>query len=154
MGLGDIFKRKSKKGEPTDLEKKIMLCRGYAKLWSDFFQYFSDSLEGVTITDKQEAAFFKYMTVLATRHFEFITKMGQDLKAGDNILVLLQEIVSLRNLQEMSEAEFSSTQVKWHEIYIHMNKTLGRLMQKMPATPSKNGESASKKEDAKASAPA
>jgi hypothetical protein len=138
MGLGDIIKRKSKKGEPTDLEKKIMLCRGYAKLWSDFFQYFSDSLEGVTITEQQEAAFFKYMTVLATRHFEFVTKMDKDLKVGEQILVLLRDIVSLHNLQEMSEAEFSSTQIRWHEIYIHMNKTLGRLIQKMPITAAKN----------------
>ncbi len=134
MGFMDIFKSRSKKGEPTVLEKKIMLCRGYAKLWSDFFQFFSDSLEGVTITDKQEAAFFKYMTVLSTRHFEFVTKMGEDLKAADSILVLLKDIGSLRNLQGMSEAEFSSTQVKWHEIFIHMNKALGRLIQKMPVT--------------------
>ena len=43
MGLADKFKKRNKKGEPTELEKKIQLCRGYAKLWSDFFQYFADT---------------------------------------------------------------------------------------------------------------
>ena len=150
MGFLDMFKGKPKKGEPTALEKKIMLCRQYAKLWSDFFQFFSDSLEGVTITDKQEASFFKYMTVLSTRHFEFVTKMGEDLKAADDILVLLRDIGTLRNLQEMLEAEYSSTQVKWHELYIHMNKTLGRLIQKMPVTVPKTSSAEKPKPEAPA----
>ncbi|MCX7013550.1 MAG: hypothetical protein NTW86_13510 [Candidatus Sumerlaeota bacterium] len=133
MGFGDIFK--SKKKTAADLEKKIQLCKGYAALWREFFEkYFADSLQNAKITEEQEAAFFKTMTVLANRHFEFVSKMGEDLKGGDKLLSFLGEVVSLAHLQAMSEAEFSATQVRWHELFIELNKTLGRLLQRMPVT--------------------
>jgi len=75
------------------------------------------------------------VTILATRHFEFVTKMGEDFHQADRLLDFLIEVVSLSNLQSMSEAEFSSVQVRWHELFIEMNKTLGRLLQQLPPPP-------------------
>lgn len=126
---------RSKKNEPTELEKRIQFCRSYTKLWADLFNFYSDRLEDSSITSQQEEEFFKIVSVLANRHYELTVRMGSDLKDGDKILDYLEKLVSLSNLQTLSEAEFSMTQVSWHEIFIGLNKALGHLVQRMPAAP-------------------
>ena len=124
---------KSKKNEPSDLEKKIQFCRQYAKIWADLFNYFSDKLDDASVTPQRDDEFFKIMSVLASRHFELTARLGDDLKDADKITDLLGKLVGLANLQNMSEVEFSTTQVAWHEIFIGLNKALGRLVQQLPA---------------------
>lgn len=126
---------KSKKNEPSELEKKIQFCRTYTKLWADLFSFFSDKLDEATVTAQKEDEFFKITSILANRHFELTERMGSHLKEGDMIIDFLCKMVSLTSLQALSEAEFSSTQVRWHEIFIALNKTLGRLVQQMPQAP-------------------
>ncbi|OPZ19506.1 MAG: hypothetical protein BWZ10_00926 [candidate division BRC1 bacterium ADurb.BinA364] len=131
MGLANLFSRK--KNEPTELEKKIQFLKAFCKLWADFFEdFFSESLEGKTIDPQDEEAFFKTMTVLATRTFELKARLEKEFKDPERIINYLAQIVSLANLQTMSEAEFSSMQTRWHEIFISLNKSMGKLLQQLP----------------------
>lgn len=134
---------KNKKGEPSALERKIQFCRSYSKLWADLFTFYADKLDEAKISPQQEEEFFKIMSVLANRHFELTVRLGDHLKDGDKILEYLGKLVSLANLQTMSEAEFSSTQVRWHEIFIGLNKAMGGLVAQLPQTPPPKGAAAS-----------
>jgi len=134
---------KRKKDEPTDLEKKIQFCRSYTKLWADLFSFYADKLDDASISPQQEEEFFKITSVLANRHFELTVRMGKDLQDGDKILEYLTRLTSLSSLQGLSDAEFSSTQVRWHEIFIGLNKSLGRLVAQLPQPPeAKSGRAA------------
>jgi len=124
---------KTKKDEPSDLEKAIQFLRSYTKLWADLFQFFSDKIEEGSVNAQQEEEFFKIITILSTRHFELTNRAADDLKDSENIVKFLGTLVSLQHLQTVSEVEFSSTQVRWHEIFIGLNKALGKLVQKLPA---------------------
>lgn len=132
MGLGSLFARKKNKNEPSDLEKKIVVCQNYIKLWSEYFTYYSDSLEGVVIAPETEEKFFRIMGALAARLFEFSARMEDDFNADEKITTLLTETPTLAHLAPLSEAEYSAIQIRWHEIFIELNKTRGRLVQRLP----------------------
>lgn len=114
------------------LDEKIALCEEYSELWSNFFNFFADGLEGKKITGDAEAQFFRIMTDLARKEFALSYFMGDDFTGGDKIITLLNQTVSLMNLQGMSEAAFNKLQMDWHIIFISLRKCCGRLMQRRP----------------------
>jgi hypothetical protein len=119
-------------GPKIPLEEKISLCQNYAKEWAEFFGYFGDGFEGRKITAEGEAQFFRCMTDLARKQFRMEYFLGDDLQVGDKISGILGEAVSLMNIHGMSEAQFAQFQLKWHVVYIAINKCLGRLIARRP----------------------
>ena len=114
------------------LEDKIELCKGYTKLWSDFFKTFADGLEHKKIFANEEKTFFQMVTLLALRHYKFTEMMGNKLPDPGGILEVLSDAVSMQHLKELSEAQFSKLQVNWHTQFIAMNKCLGKLLIELP----------------------
>jgi len=135
MGLAflkKIFPDKKQDKGPTSLEKKIRICRSYTKLWADFFRFFADGLDHVKIKEQDESAFFQIMSRIAQNHFHFVEEMGEDFSKPQRILEVLCDAINLSNMKSMSEGQFSKTQLEWHEIFIDMNKSLGRLIAQLP----------------------
>ena len=120
-------------GKPfMNVEARINLCREYTKLWSDFFKTFADGLEGKKIYPNEEKTFNQIITLLAMQHYKFAEMMGDYLPDPDGILDVLGQAVSLQNLKELSDAQFSKLQVEWHTEFIAMNKCLGKLLAELP----------------------
>jgi hypothetical protein len=120
-------------GKPfMTLQDRIDLCKGYTKLWSDFFKTFSEGLEHKKIIRNEEVIFGQMVSLLAFKHYEFTEMMEKYLPDPDGILEVLSEAVSLQHLKELSEAQFSKFQVNWHSQFIAMNKCLGRLIIELP----------------------
>jgi hypothetical protein len=125
------------------LDEKIALCEEYSELWSNFFNFFADGLEGKKITGDAEAQFFRIMTELARKEFALSYFMESDFTGGDKIITLLNQTVSLMNLQGISEAAFNKIQMDWHIIFISLRKCCGRLIQRRPVkTPAAQAKAA------------
>ena len=116
-------------------EKKLAVLREYARLWQEYFKYFSDRIEGKRITEGEENAFAQLMNVLALNQFRFVETAYPYFKDPDSILKVLTETVSLSHLQQMSDAQFSKLQIDWHTIFIAMNKAIGKFIASMPPAP-------------------
>jgi hypothetical protein len=115
-----------------EIEEKIALCKEYTQRWALFFNFFGDGFEGRKITAENEGKFFQCTTDLARREFRLSYFMAEDFTRGSEILDILSKAVSLNHIHEMSEAQFSKFQLAWHQVFIALNKCLGRLMQQLP----------------------
>ncbi|MBN1901046.1 hypothetical protein JW926_06945 [Candidatus Sumerlaeota bacterium] len=115
-----------------NLAEKIQLCKDYTTLWSDFFKMFADGLEQKKIEPNEEKTFNQIVSLLAFKHYKFAEMMEKKLPDPDGILEVLCEAVSLQQLKELSEAQFSKLQVDWHTEFIAMNKCMGKLIIDLP----------------------
>ena len=116
----------------TSIENRLAICREYTRIWQEYFKFFSDSLEDKKIYEKDEQAFFQIVNVLALNHFRFVEMAGEYFKDGDAILGVLCDTISLQAMKGMSEAQYSKLQIDWHTLFILMNKTIGKLIAKLP----------------------
>ncbi len=120
-------------GKPwISVEQQIDLCKDYTRQWSDFFKIFADGLENKKITPNEERIFNQMLTILALKHFRFAEMMGENLPNPEGILEVLCDAVSLQQMKDLSEAQFSKLQVDWHTEFIAMNKCLGKLLSMLP----------------------
>lgn len=117
------------------LEERIAFVQEYIKLWRQFFEMFADGFEGRKITKKDEEEFARILNSLAHHHYRFAYTVGNEMSGVDSILKILCETTSLSHLKGLSEAQLSKIQIDWHEIFINMNKALGRLIARRPLTP-------------------
>lgn len=110
------------------LENRIAVCREYAELWQEFFQFFSDDFEEKGITEQMENEFENTMSVLALNHFKFQELCGDYMKDSQAILSILSDAVSLQVIRDMTESSRSKLMVEWHTTFIEMNKALGKML--------------------------
>jgi hypothetical protein len=122
--------KKVKKRALEEVDKKIKLCQEYTQMWAHFFNFFADGFESRKITPEAEAQFFQVMTDLARKQYRLRYFLQDDCPNDEKILNILGDGVSLANIHEMTEAQFNKMQHTWHVIFIALNKSLGRLMQK------------------------
>jgi len=122
--------KRAKRKASEELERIIRICQEYTQLWSHFFNYFADGFESRKITPEAETQFFQVMSDLARKQYRVRFFVKEDCPADEKMLSILSEAVSLANIHEMTEAQFNKMQHSWHVIFIALNKSLGRLMQK------------------------
>lgn len=126
--------QKAVQREREAAERKLAVVREYARLWQEYFKFFSDRVEGKRITEAEENAFAQLMNVLALNHFRFVETAYPHFKDPDSILKVLTETVSLSHIQQMSDAQYSKLQIDWHMIFIAMNKAVGKVMASLPTS--------------------
>lgn len=116
-----------KKQQFNSLESRIMVCKEYAALWQRFFSYFSESLTDKQITQQMETEFEHILSLLAFNQFKFEELVGEHMPDSRKILNVLADAVSLGTIKTMQEAHLNKLQLEWHELFISMNKALGKL---------------------------
>lgn len=126
----------------TAVDNRLAICKEYTRLWLEFFKFFADGFEDKKIYEKDEQAFFQLMNVLALNHYRFVEMAGEYFKEADGILKVLTETVSLGQIKQMSEAQFSKLLVDWHTLFISMNKAIGKLTLKLPSEKGKPAQTA------------
>lgn len=119
------------RNNPLSLENRIMICREYAELWQQFFQYFTEEWEEMEISEQMEKQFEQLVTVLAINHFKFAELCGDQMKDAQSMIKLLAAVPSLKNMKAMAEATRGKLMVEAHTLLIDMHKALGRLMAKL-----------------------
>jgi len=116
-----------KKQQFDSLESRIMICKEYAALWQRFFRYFSESLADKQITQQMESEFEQVLGVLAINQYKFEELVGEHMPDARKIVNVLTDAVSLATIKTMQEAHLNKLQLEWHELFISMNKALGKL---------------------------
>jgi hypothetical protein len=116
-----------KKQQLDSLEARIMICKEYAALWQRFFSYFSESLADKQITQQMESEFEQVLGILAINQYKFEELVGDHMPDARKILNVLSDAVSLGSIKSMQEVHLSKLQLEWHELFISMNKALGKL---------------------------
>ncbi|MCX7046791.1 MAG: TM2 domain-containing protein [Candidatus Sumerlaeota bacterium] len=160
-------RKKRKKGQLLDpneppemgsLEHRIQVCKAFLAMWQKYFDFFSESLENKKIEREEEKEFAQLTFQIAFEHFKFTSLMGGLFSESKKILNILDNCVSLSHLKGLPTASFMAMQVEWHEAFIGMNKTLGRLLIRLPPPeepkPQKTKGAAAKPAAASASAAA
>lgn len=113
----------------ASLDHRIQLLQEYTSDWQSFFNYFADGSTTGKITGEKESRFFQLCTKLARQQYRLRYFIGKNCPGDDKMLGILSEVVSLTNINEMSEAQFNKLQHAWHVIFIALNKSLGKLLQ-------------------------
>lgn len=166
MGLIPSKKKKRKPGDPPEIgsiEHQVQVAKQYGDLWQKFFQFFAERVDPKKITADHEKEFARFVYQIAYNHFKYTKMMGGEFGGGAKIMKILDHCPTLRHVHTLPDATFSSMQVDWHEVFIEMNKTQGRLKDKLPPPPEvrakieadkKAAKSKPKKKKAKAEAKA
>ena len=118
--------------ELVRLDNRIVVCREYIDLWMQFFRFFAEDMRDKEIKPAEEKAFFQIMTQLARKQFLFVELMADKFDRGPDIINVLTMAVSLVHIQNMQENTRSKLELDWHNLFLDMNKTLGRLLRMMP----------------------
>jgi hypothetical protein len=113
------------------MPNRIAVCREYAQLWQAFFQFFSDDLTEVQITEQMEKDFEGIIGILALNNYKFVELCGEYMKDPGEVVKILAEVCNLTNLKAMPEATFSKLQVAWHTAFIDMNRALGKMISRL-----------------------
>ena len=116
----------------TSLENRITVCQDYADLWQQFFQMWSEIGEDTEISPEAEADFEQIGNILALNHYKFSQLCGDYMKNSDDVVKILADVISLREIQLMAEATRAKLDVNWHTAFIDMNKALGRMLAALP----------------------
>jgi len=131
----EVSRVKAGSSASRQLEERIAFIQEYIKLWRQFFEAFADGFEGRKIFKRDEEEFARVLNSLAHHHYRFSFTAGKEMSGVDGILKILCEVSSLSHLKGLSEAQLGKIQVEWHEIFINMNKALGRWISRRPLTP-------------------
>jgi hypothetical protein len=107
---------------------RIAVCREYAGLWQAFFQYFSEDMTDIVLTEQMEQEFESLIGVLALNNYKFTELCGEFMKDPGEVVKILAEVGNLAHLKSLPEASYSKLQIGWHTAFIDMNRALGKLM--------------------------
>ncbi|MBI1289824.1 hypothetical protein GC173_01080 [bacterium] len=113
------------------MPNRIAVCREYAHLWQAFFQFFSDDLSEVQITEQMEKEFEGLIGILALNNYKFQELCGEFMKDPGEVIKILAEAGNLSTLKAMPEATFSKLQIAWHTAFIDMNRALGKMIARL-----------------------
>jgi len=118
---------------PDQLRKvnRLIVIREYTSLWQQFFSFFADDISERQFTEEEEQSFTEIVTMLAVNQFKFQELSKGYFKDADGIMEVIEEAVSLNHMQLMNQATFEKIQIKWHTLFISMNKAIGKLYKDM-----------------------
>lgn len=119
---------KTKRVNIKDPEYRLQVIQEYLRLWAELFQFLDDEIREKKITPDDEKRFFQQVTILASRHLQLMEVAGEDMKKPEDMINILNESVSLSYIKTMPDAHFSKMQVDWHELFLELNKCLGKLI--------------------------
>lgn len=119
---------KVKKINVKDPEYRLQVIQEYLRLWAEFFQFIDDDIREKKITPDDEKRFFQHVTTLASHHLPLIEVAGEDMKKPEDMVNILNESVSLSYVKTLPDAHFSKLQVDWHELFLELNKCMGKLI--------------------------
>ena len=110
---------------------RLIVIREYTSLWQQFFSFFADDISERQFTEEEEQSFTEIVTMLSINQFKFQELSRGYFKDADDILEVLEDAVSLQHIQLMNQASFEKMQIKWHTLFIAMNKAIGKLYKEM-----------------------
>ncbi|GAB4312273.1 MAG: hypothetical protein Kow0059_02680 [Candidatus Sumerlaeia bacterium] len=119
---------RQKKINVRDPEFRLQVVQEYLRLWAEFFQFIDDDIRDRKIGPEDEKRFFQHVTALASRHLALMEAAGDDMKKAEDMVNILNEAVSLSYIKTMPDAHFSKLQVDWHELFLELNKCVGRIL--------------------------
>jgi uncharacterized protein (DUF2236 family) len=114
------------------LTNRIAVVRDYAALWQQFFTFFAEELTDKQITADEEAEFANIVSLLAVNHYKFQELTRGYFDDAVKVIAVLEEAVSLEQMQLLPPATFSKMQLDWHTLFIGMHKTLGKMISELP----------------------
>jgi hypothetical protein len=120
--------KKQKKINIKDPEYRLHVIQDYLRLWSEFFQFIDDDIRDKKITPDDEKRFAQHVTTLAARNVSLTETAGEDVKKPEQIVDILNECVSCSYIKTLPDTHFNKLQVDWHEMFLELNKCVGRIM--------------------------
>ncbi len=123
-----------RKLKAIDLDEKIKVCQEYTQFWAQFFNLWGDGFEGRRVTSEDEAKYFKIITVLARKLYRFDYMMQKEFTKAELVQKVLSGASSLSHIHDMTDSQFGKFQLDWHVAFLAMNKCLGKLNQRKPAS--------------------
>lgn len=87
---------------------------------------------------EDENTFLTLKAQLAQKQAPLAQLLPKDLNLSQQIHEVLTQVVSLREIKEMSIPSYKKFEMGWHQIYLNLNSTFGILNANQPSRSSKN----------------
>lgn len=110
---------------------RITVVREYSVLWQQYFAFFSEDFTERQYTAEEEEEFSTIVSYLALNHYKFSELSKGYFKGSEGVLEVLEESVSLNQLQILPEASLDKLQIDWHTHFIAMNKAIGKMIKEL-----------------------
>ena len=116
----------------SSLDYRIAVMEEYTNLWQKFFSFFGEGFEGRRIREQEEKEFHEVIVALAKKHYRHCETIGDllDKSKKSKLLDIICETVSLSHIKSTAVSEFNSLMFDWHDVFIAMNRGLGKLLGK------------------------
>lgn len=119
--------RGGQKKKPSIQEERLNEIRQFLEVWIQFHKSYKRAYKGEEITSESEMDFLKMKSNLARRHQILMLSLEDDYLSGDSIRPILSQTVTLRQLSSIRPEHYEKIEKAWHNTYIHLNESLGRL---------------------------
>jgi hypothetical protein len=112
------------------LEYQIKTLHELSDLWMKYQPFLSPRVTEQQYTAQDEESFLKLKCDVALRHDVLLDVVGEDKNirsTAQSILQIVIRSISLRKLQQKTEAELQKMEIEWHDAYLLINDTIAQL---------------------------
>ncbi|RKY37513.1 MAG: hypothetical protein DRP78_00835 [Candidatus Omnitrophota bacterium] len=109
------------------LEDKIMRLKEFVSLWESFYTLFKDAINKKSFQEKEEQNFLELKSNIARKYQSLMDSLGIKPTAEDRTFDVISQIMSLKNMVNLSPLQLEKVENDWHNSYITFNKILGTL---------------------------
>ncbi len=120
-------KKKTSKKKLVDLDERLKEIKNFLDLWLQFHKSYKRAYRGEEVSLEAEGEFLKMKSLLARRHSRLMESLGKNYVGAEPIRPLLSQTVTLRHMTRIRPEHYEQIERKWHNTYIHLNETIGKL---------------------------
>lgn len=102
----------------------------FSSLWRELFQKLEAGLKAQELTPEMEDEFLKLKSRIALRKQMLVNVLADEFTVGDDAMKVLIESPSLDAMRNESPIKINSIKGQWHEVFIAVNKMMGRIKEK------------------------
>lgn len=101
--------------------------KDYIALWVEFHNVIMDAIKKEDFTKEEEDKFLEMKSKAAQKFQTLVDILSVDRETVDRTYDVINQILSLKNAPKLSESLNKKLENDWHQVYITLNRLLGKL---------------------------
>ena len=102
-------------------------AKEFMQLWVKFHELYKAAMKKTSITPEEEAEFFQTKSIVARKFQKLAESLSIDRVIVDRAYDVINQILSLKSISNLSESTLDKLEADWHESYINLNRLIGHL---------------------------
>ncbi|MFH1776222.1 MAG: hypothetical protein ABH952_01475 [Candidatus Omnitrophota bacterium] len=109
------------------LENKIQAVEEYLELWLRFHDLYKEVTQTQVVNPTKEKEFMDLKSLLTRKYQGLLDTLNIQLTTEDRTFDVVSQLLSLKDVINISELQMQKIETEWHNSYISLNKMLGSL---------------------------